>query len=104
MAGSLSEDNAVASDRVGNDSPAQQLRDTLQPGSRAVHISPRLNMATIPSDVRVAIAAMVKVGLTPAPVTNTLPSPMKRLDTSCVAHQGLTTAVRGSFPMRQLPI
>src|SRR5215469_13199596 len=63
--------------------------------------SPRLNPSTIPSAVRVARAEIVNAGLAAPPVTNTLPSPMNKFGTSCVLHQGLTTEVSGSLPIRQ---
>ena len=56
------------------------------------------------SAVRQAIAWMVSDGLTPPTVGNTEPSQIHKLGISHERQSALTTLVRGSAPMRTLPL
>ena len=73
-------------------------------GHRAIPQSNRLaRFFFIVSATYSAHAWMVLAGFTPPPVTNTLPSTMKRFFTSWLRPQRLTTERSGSLPARAVP-
>src|SRR5581483_7038523 len=90
-----------------NSGLAEDIRlqvELLVGGPVSLYSSPRAARALMRSAVRRAMAWMVSEGLTPPTVGNTEPSQTHRFAMSQLRQSALTTLVRGSSPMRAVPL